>query len=249
MCAYQNYHFVSSFFNKKCSGQSSCNASETGWTLRVNLWRNCWKSRGIGGLMELFRFDTQVQPWHRSSENKTSWDSLLGLAHLCSIKTLIYVASKHLCIRRKNEMVDIVQNWYTASPHRRKTTLILCRGSNLLVFGSWQLGELRFAEFFNNLSRQVASKSWRVNGGAKPIDFVAARCDPANPFLDQCPFPGFESDKSFVRCAKVCKRCILGLSDESIFQCLLLALRMETSYKNMRSLCFLVLQCHVVLLT
>ena len=59
-------------------------------------------------------------------------------------------------------MVDIVQNWYTASPHRRKTTLILCRGSNLLVFGSWQLGELSFCWVKKNLSRQVASKSWRV---------------------------------------------------------------------------------------
>ena len=147
--------------------------------------------------------------------------------------------------------------WLTLSkidtPHPRiaEKPLILCRGSNLLVFGSWQLGKLRFAEFFNNLSSQVASKSWRVNGGAKPIDFESQDVIPIH-FWTNVPSPGFESDESFVRCAKGLQEVHTGVErwiNFSVSFASLLALRMETSYKNMRSLCFLVLQCHVVLLT
>ena len=162
MCAHQNYHFVSSFSNKKCSGQSSCNASEMGWTLRVNLWRNCWKSRGIGGLMELFRFDTQVQQWHRSSENKTSWDSLLGLAHLCSIKTLMYPPQEW-----DGWHCPTLKNCIPAS-QKNHWSYVEAAISSSLVLDSWVSSDLLSK---NNLSRQVASKSWRVNGGAKPIDF------------------------------------------------------------------------------
>lgn len=77
---YQNYHIVSSFSNKKIL-QAKAAATHQRWGEPCE-----WIYGETVGKAEAL-----VGWWScLGSENKTSWDSLLGLAHLCSIKKLMY---------------------------------------------------------------------------------------------------------------------------------------------------------------